>query len=147
MYTVYEIETGKIVSRPKIITYHGVPDGCDWIAGRVDDVRFRIDHATGEPYPFIEQDQLPSIIRQRMKRLLQQHGATELDISRWQAAKIEHQMLGDATIDGVPYSDEAFRDLLAERKRILDRAAVLMAMSPIPQDAEDDRWWQPDLPE
>lgn len=146
MFTIYDIATGKILQRCSKIRAERVPDGCSCISGDVDDVRFRIDHATGEPYPFIEQSQLPWLIRRRKKRMLEQSGVTELDISRWHAAKIEHDMLGSATIDGQPYNDEALMALLAERKRILDRAVELMAMDPIPQDAEDDRWWQPELP-
>lgn len=129
MYTIYEIETGKIVSRQKVIYYDDVPDGCDFIAGDVDDIRFRIDHETGIPYGFIEQSELRILIRQKTKHLLNEAGATDADIMR---LHVDMLSTGD---------DVVFREKLTERKRILDIAQALTNLNPIPQDVENPEYW------
>lgn len=130
MYTIYDIESGKIVSRQKVINHDDIPDGCDFIAGDINDIRFRIDHETGTPYGFIEQSELRILIRQKAKHLLNEVGATDADIMR-----LHIDML--TTDDDIP-----FRKKLAERKRILDIAHDLTNLNPIPQDAENPEYWK-----
>ena len=141
-YTIYDLSTEAIVHGVSHIPRAGLPDGLDWIAGEVDQVRFRINRETGKPYPFIEQDQLPWLIRNHGRGLLRTAGATDADVAAWAAAKATHDMLGGASVAGQEYSDQAFKTLLETRRRILDAAARLMAMEPMPQDFDNPAYWE-----
>lgn len=146
MFTVYNIKTHKIVARQRIIPYQGVPDGCDWIAGDVDDVRFRINPENGKPYPFIDQSQLPWLIRKKAKRKLAEIGMTDTEVQKWVAQRELLEYVNEVVIAGERLDKQSFKkkfsELMLKRSAILNIADNLTRMVPIPQDAEDDKHWR-----
>lgn len=127
-YTVFCKRTGKIVGR------QSYPQRSRWygcIEGDFDDVRFRIDPVTLEPYPFIDQDQLPWLIRHHCKKLRVEAGCSDSELT---TAMINRE-IGAIT-------PEEYAGLLDKRRKLDASAAALTSQTPIPQDYTNPEYWK-----
>ena len=128
-YSVYNIKSGRIVFRTSLVHEKKIPKGCSVVCGDYDDVLFNIDHATGEPYPHIEQDQLPWLIRRYRNVLRQKRGVNDIP------ALLTERELGNIT----PAQYDA---KLAKRRAIDACHDALIKMKPIPQDYNNPEYWK-----